>query len=393
MAGAFLLSLARELAARSHEVTAVAPHAAGLPLDERWEGVAVRRYRYGPDAAETLAYAGTMHEQVFRSWRARARLLRLLCAARRAVRAAVRELQPDVIHAHWWFPGGLTAWPGRRSGPALVLTSHGTDLFLLDRYRAARLLAGFVFRAARQVTVVSSPLVTRVQALGVDPSRITVVPMPLDATAFSAEQGSAREPGLLLFAGRLIERKGAEYAVRVVAELRRAGRAVRLVIAGDGPERPTLARLAAELDAAEGVVFRGWLTAAELASLYRRAQVFLLPAVTDWKGEQEGFGMVLVEAMRSGLPVVATRSGGIPDVVRHEETGLLVPPRDPGALAAAVARLLDDSELAARLADAARSDIARRFHPPAIARKFEAVYQAAHAEFLRGRPRTRFRSS
>jgi glycosyltransferase involved in cell wall biosynthesis len=370
-------------------VTAVAPHAPGLALDERWGGVAVRRYRYGPDATETLAYAGTMHEQALRSWRARARLLRLVGAGRGAVRTLIRELRPDVIHAHWWFPGGLIGWLGRRRGPALVLTSHGTDLFLLDRYRAARLLAGVIFRSAGQVTVVSSPLVSRVQTLGVDPGRITVVPMPLDATTFSPGQGGVREPGLVLFAGRLIERKGVEYAVRAVAQLRKAGRAVRLVIAGEGPERPRLARLAAELGTAEGVVFRGWVTAVELASLYQRAQVFVLPAITDWKGEQEGFGMVLAEAMHSGLAVVATRSGGIPDVVRHEETGLLIPERDPAALAAAVARLMDDTQFAARLAHAARSDIGRRFEPAAIARTFEAVYQAAHAEFLRRPPRTR----
>jgi glycosyltransferase involved in cell wall biosynthesis len=102
-----------------------------------------------------------------------------------------------------------------------------------------------------------------------------------------------------------------------------------------------------------------------------------MPAVTDWKGEQEGFGMVLVEAMASGLPVVATRSGGIPDVVTDGTTGLLVPERDPEALATAAARLLDDPALAQRLATAARADLDARFAPDAIARGYEAVYRRA----------------
>jgi glycosyltransferase involved in cell wall biosynthesis len=103
----------------------------------------------------------------------------------------------------------------------------------------------------------------------------------------------------------------------------------------------------------------------------------VFPAVTDWKGEQEGFGMVLVEAMRSGLPIVATRSGGIPDVITDGSTGLLVPERDPAALAEAVGRLLEHPEDARALASAAQADVARRFAPDRIARVFDDVYRRA----------------
>lgn len=382
MAGAFLLSLALGQAALGHETLAIAPHASGLPLEDTIAGVRVRRFRYGPDRAETLAYAGTMHEQVLRSWRARARLLRFLHAFRRAVRDAARDFRPDVLHVHWWFPGGLTAWP-RRGLPGVlpvVLTSHGTDLFLLDRFRPARPLAARVFGSATQVTVISSPLVPRVRALGVPPDRITVVPMPLDAVAFPANAAAGtREAELLLFVGRLIERKGAEYAIRAVAELRHQGRKLRLLLAGDGPERAALERLAGTLGVQAGIVFAGTLPPAEVAALYQRAALLVLPAVTDWKGEQEGFGMVLVEAMRSGLPIVATRSGGITDVIQDGATGLLVPERDPAALAAALARLLDDTALARRLSAAAATDVAERFAPERIARTFADVYARAAA--------------
>ena len=141
MAGAFLLSLAQGQAALGHEVLVVAPHAPGLSTDDRVAGIPVRRFRYGPDSTETLAYAGTMHEQVLRSWSARLRMIRFVLAFRRAVRHAVREFRPDVLHVHWWFPGGLTTWPRGRLPAVLpvVLTSHGTDLFLLDRFRVAQI--------------------------------------------------------------------------------------------------------------------------------------------------------------------------------------------------------------------------------------------------------------
>jgi glycosyltransferase involved in cell wall biosynthesis len=375
MPGAFLLSLARELSRLGHDVMVVAPHAAGLAMAETIAGIPVRRFRYGPDRAETLAYAGTMHEQVLRSWSARVRMLQFVRAFRRAVRDAVHDLHPDVLHVHWWFPGGLTVWPrGRLGNVPVVLTSHGSDLFLLDRFRAARILAARVFRQAARVTVISSPLVPRVVALGVPAERITVVPMPLDATTFPAvPAANPREHDLVLFVGRLIERKGAEFAIRALTELPEA----RLALAGDGPERSALEGLVHALGLDRRVTFLGTLAPEAVAAQYRRATVLVFPAVTDWKGEQEGFGMVLVEAMRSGLPIVATRSGGIPDVIADQRTGLLVAERDPAALARAVGSLLRDPALAGRLAAAAQDDVAQRFAPEHIARVFDEVYRRA----------------
>ncbi len=377
MAGAFLLALARGQQALGHEVRVLAPHGPGLAEREVVGGVDVVRYRYGPDAEETLAYAGTMHEQALRSWKARWRLLRFIRASRRALTRESRAYQPDVLHVHWWVPGGLAFWPGNAGGRPVVLTSHGTDLFLLDRFPAVRRLAGPIFRAAAEVTVISTPLVDRVRGLGVPVDRITVLPMPVSAERFTHAPVTGREPGRLLFVGRLIERKGAEFAIRAVAELRRKGRAARLTLVGDGVDRPRLEALVKELGLLGVVELAGALSHDAVAEHYRSASVLLMPAVTDWKGEQEGFGMVLVEAMASGLPVVATRSGGIADAVTDGATGLLVPERDAGALAAAAARLLDDPALATRLADAAVAELDARFSPAAIARGFDSVYRRA----------------
>ena len=377
MAGSFLLALARELQVLGDELLVVAPHAPRTAERETLAGVPVERYRYGADDEETLAYAGTMHEQVMRSWSARGRLISFLAAQRRAVHDATARFSPHVIHAHWWFPAGLAVWPGWRGRPSVVLTSHGTDLFLLDRFGPARLLARPVFGSASQVTVISTPLVDRVERLGVPRERITVIPMPVDRLVFGGTGGERRDSRRLLFVGRLVERKGAEFAVRALGELVRQGRDVSLTVAGDGPERTRLERLAAELSVAERVRFVGARAPGEVAGLYRESGALLMPAVTDWKGEQEGFGMVLVEAMQAGLPIIASRSGGIPDVVRDGHTGLLVAERDVPALAAAVARVLDDPALGRTLTDAAAQDVRARFAPERIARAFHDVYVRA----------------
>ena len=376
-AGNFLLSLARGQLELGHEVTVVAPHAAGVAEVDDFHGVRVRRYRYGPDASETLAYAGTMADQVMRSWAARWRMLRLLAASRRMTRDAAREARPDVIHVHWWFPGALAVWPRTGLQAPVVITSHGTDLFLLDRAPAVSRLASPLFRSAAQVTVISTPLVRRVEALGVPRQRITVVPMPLPPQPSGRPMNPSSDRGALLFVGRLVERKGAEYAVRALAILREAGRDARLTVVGDGPERNALETLASSLGVAAHVEFTGMLPSGAVAERYSAAGTLLMPAVTDWKGEQEGFGMVIVEAMRHGLPVIATASGGITDIVRDGVNGLLVPERDAGAIAAAVTRLLDDPRLGTGLGEAAAADVAERFATARIARTFDAVYRRA----------------
>ena len=380
LAGAFLLALARGQQSLGHDVLVVAPHDAGLPLEDVVDGVRVRRYRYAGDNEETLAYRGTMADQVLRSWSGRRKLLRFIFAARRATRRAVREFAPDIIHVHWWFPGGLSVWPRLSKRIPYVVTSHGTDLFLVDRAPAAARLAGPIFRDAAEVTVISSPLVARAERLGTPHSRITVVPMPIDRAVATEVERPLRTPvarDVLLFVGRLVERKGAAFAIEALAELVRAGRRIRLVIVGEGPEREALVVLADALGVGDRVELTGELSPAEVRARYAAGGIFVMPAVTDWKGEQEGFGMVIVEAMAYGLPVVASRSGGIPDIIRDGENGLLVPERDVAALAGAVTRLLDDESLAARLATAARDDVRHRFAPARIATAFDTVYRRA----------------
>jgi glycosyltransferase involved in cell wall biosynthesis len=372
-AGRFLLDLAQGQRARGHAVRVVAPHDAGLPLAETMDGVEIRRFRYGRDAQETLAYRGTMADAVLRSWAARWRLVALLGAMRRAVRQAVREWQPDVVHVHWWFPGGLALWPGHVGAPA-VITSHGTDLFLLDRAAPLRWLARRVFARSRAVTVISAPLRARVEALGVPAQRIAVAPMP---TAEAAALPRRPVPGRLLFLGRLTERKGAQVAVAALHELVAGGSDVHLRIVGDGPERAALEAQVRSLGLEARVTFAGAVPPQAVPREYAEAELFLMPALTDWKGEQEGFGLVLIEAIRAGLPVVASASGGIADIVRDGETGLLVPERDSAALAAAVRRLRADPVLAARLAAAAQADVAARFSAASIAAAYESVYRDA----------------
>ncbi len=260
-----------------------------------------------------------------------------------------------------------------------MITSHGTDLFLADRSGPLRALASRILPSADAVTVISSPLAERAERLGVPRDRVTVVPMPMRAPTPSEGDAPARVAGRVLFLGRLIARKGAAIAIDAMPALRAQVPGATLRIVGDGPERAALEAQVQRLGLAEAVSFTGAVAPSEVAAEYTQASAFVMPAITDWKGEQEGFGLVLVEAMRADVPVVASRSGGIPDIIADGANGRLVPEGDALALAAALADTLRDPVTAQALAARGAQDVATRFAPATIAQVFDTVYRRAVA--------------
>jgi glycosyltransferase involved in cell wall biosynthesis len=232
------------------------------------------------------------------------------------VRAA-RRVDADLLHAHW-LPAG---WVAARSGKPYVVQIWGTDVELVQR---APILARGVLRGARLVIAASAALAQTAELLGA--RRVRVIPGGVD---IPAEVGEEADPPEILYAGRLSEEKG-------VLELVEAARGLTLVVAGDGPLRGSVPQA------------QGFVDHAELQKLYARAAVVACPS------RREGFGVACLEAMAHGRPVVASGVGGLRDLVRDRETGLVVPPRDPGALRAALVRLLDDRELRQRLGAAGR---------------------------------------
>jgi glycosyltransferase involved in cell wall biosynthesis len=378
--GSFLLRLAVALEREGFEVRAVAPAARGLPADDVLLGIPVHRYRYAPRRAETLAYTGGMHRQAASPGGAAA-LAGLVGAGALAVRRA--GAAADLVHAHWWFPGGVQALlAGRRP---LVTTVHGTDLRLARSRPAARAACARVLRASAVITTVSTWLRDEVAEFAPDcAARAEVAPMPVDDAIFSP---GAEPRDELLFVGRLDGQKGAEVAIRAAAGLRGAAAGLPLRVVGTGPLEADLRRLAAELGVAERLRWESGLTQARLADRYRRAAALLVP------GAGEGFGLVAVEGQLSGAPVVAAASGGLLDVVADASTGWTFPPGDPAALAKVVEEVVEHPERAAEVADAARRAAAERFSTAAAASTYAALYRKAVGAQRAERPERARRSS
>lgn len=374
-AGSFLLRLARALGDLGVAVHVVAPSAPGLAAADVIDGIPVSRYRYAPRAHETLAYTGTMADAVRGGWPSRFALGGLLAAAAAATRHATRAWRADVVHAHWWFPGGVSAaLPGAAAGRPLVLTMHGSDVRLARGLMPARLAYARVARRAARVTAVSRWLCAQATEMAPDVA-CAVAPMPVAAELFAPPPDDAPRDGVL-FVGRLTKQKGVATLLHALAA---QSAAPRLTLVGSGPEEVALRRLAAELGVGDRVRWVPAQPQAALADFYRRAAVVAMPS------HEEGLGLVAVEAALCETPVVGFASGGLPDVVQDGVTGLLVPPGDPAALGSALATLLHNPPRVRAMGHRARA-AAAPFTPTVAARRYLATYESALAASSPVRP-------
>lgn len=261
-----------------------------------------------------------------------------------------------VVHVHNHLgcsSGTVTMLAAELAGLPFSLTLHGPEVF----EDAARWRLDVKIARARATICISED--GRAKALrhaaAADRARVAMIPCGVTLKAYaSAARGASTDARGLLFVGRLVPRKGAAVLIESLALLRAAGRDVVLDIAGDGPERDRLAALAAERGLGGAVRFLGPLDEADVARALGEADILVVPSLS------EGLPAVIMEAMASGLPVVASAIDAIPELVRDGQTGRLVPPGDPVRLAAAIADFLDSPELARRMGDAGQRLVAER---------------------------------
>ena len=283
-------------------------------------------------------------------------------------------LKVQVVHTHNTKPllySAPAAWlAGAR---ALVHTRHGQRF---GAGRAETRLFRLASTCADAIVSVSEDASRLSRAEGLKPGKLRIIWNGIDVTRFAYAGPSPRGPVVMV--GRLSPEKDVATLVRAFAVAARSEPELRLEIAGDGACRVDLERLTAELGLTGVVRFLGEVR--DVPALLGRASLMVLPSLT------EGISLTLLEAMARGLPVVATRVGGNPEVARDGETGLLVPPGDPEALAGAIARMHRDPDLARRMGEAGRLRVERHFDVRRMVADYEALYLGILAKNGRRRP-------
>jgi len=382
MRAIYVHDITRHLVQRGHRVVVVAPAGEAVPLEDELDGVEVRRFRLA--LPEDLAYGKVAQSQVG----LRDRVVRMQVMARylwrqyRAILACARGVAVDIVHGHWAIPTGpALVLGGRTLRVPSVITMHGGDVYVNKaegydfptRWYVRPILRWTLTRASA-LTAISDDCVQHALRAGAVPEKIHLIMNGADLRRFSpgaASPGGERPYGpKMVFACRqLFPRKGIRFLIEAVAQLRPRHPQIRLVVAGDGFERPQLEALADRLQVRDITTFLGWVSNRELPPYFRACAVSAIPSL------EEGFGIPAAEAMGCEAPVVATDAGGLPEVVEDGVTGFVVPKGDATALAAALDKLLSDPALRERMGRAGRERALARFDWMGVAERFELLYR------------------
>jgi len=386
LVGTFMEPIARGVAARGHAVHLVVPwHPRWSRVDE--PGLSYHPFKYAPHSSlNVFGYAQGLEADVrlkTSAWLAAP--LGVLSGCLRAASVA-RSVGATVLHGHWVVPGGVMAALAGRGRP-LVVSLHGSDVYVAERHAVARAAARHAFARAAWVTACSEDLARRAVGLGAREDGLEVLPYGVDVDRFRPEpegrEPRRREIGLtpgsigVLAVGRFVRKKGFEYLIDAAGRLRDRDPAVHLLLAGGGDLENELRARAAGAGVAERVHFLGLLTQDEVARTLAAADIAVVPSVRDDQGNVDGLPNTVLEALASGVPLVATPAGGIGAVVRDGLTAIVVPERDAEALAAAILSLAGDPALRRRLGDAGRHDAATRHAWSAVAERLERAYDRA----------------
>lgn len=351
-----------------NEVQVLAPSYKGLASHEI-DGIKVNRFRYATKNLEILTHdEGAPSKMAGKPWMQLLAIPYIISGFFKCNKIC-REFRPDIIHAHWPFPHGLIVlFAAKLFKIPLVLNFHGAELLLIRKHKWVKPVLNFLIGKADAIFANSSFTAKKIKDI-----RNCDVDLSPYGTTLSGKATGDLHPMQgkfkILFVGRHIERKGLTYLIQAARLLPAEKFEIRIVGQGDLTQA-----LKAEAKDIPNVIFTGKLSPEELENEYRTANTFVLPAIVDSKGDTEGLGVVLIEAAEYDLPIVASNVGGIPDVVINGKTGILVPEKNPEALADAFSKLASDTAFAAELNKGAQKHILKNFSWEEILKKQTSIY-------------------
>jgi glycosyltransferase involved in cell wall biosynthesis len=375
----------RSVAALGHDVHVLLPRHRAWARSESEGSVHYHPYRYSPVASWTpWGFSESLDGGVSIRKPLYALAPIVLASATRAARTLLAKGGFDVVHVHWVVPNGpigALAAPARRV--PLVTTVHGSDIAVSERSWAIGRATRWSFGLTAAVTAPSGDLLERARQLGAR-GVLERIPYGADVSAFEVagdaaasrrrSLGFGEEHVVVAGVGRLIPVKGFAYLVEAHAEALARVPHLRLLLVGDGDARSELEERARALGVADTVVFAGAADRTAIPVYLAAADVVAVPSIR-YGGYVDGLPNVALEAMAAGRPLVASSVGGLPELVREGETGLLVPEKDSHALARSLVTLATDQELRARLGASGRAEIRAERSWGAVGRRFVEVYE------------------
>jgi len=373
----FVHVLNKELVNQGLKIKTITPHSKNLPTTETIDDVIVKRFKYLPERYEVGLSA------ISEVSKSRAGVFKIsLIASIFYIFTFIECLKekPDILHGHWAFPGGYIAYlMSKIFRKPFVVTIHGGEINMLKKFKFLRKIV--INGLNKSSTIVANSNFTKNEMikLGANEEKITIIKVTPNFVKVETNYENIKtfrkkftESKIILFVGRLVELKGVEYLIRSLVEIKKID--LHLIIAGDGPLKNKLEKLISSLDLENNVTFFGRADKQELGLLHSISDVFVCPSIIDSRGATEGLGLVIPEAMKSSLPVIASAVGGIPDTVKNEINGLLVEEKNPKAIANAIERIISDVELKKKIIENSKETV-KEFSPNVIGKKYYEIFQ------------------
>ena len=338
-------------------------------------GIPVWRFRYFFSRWEDLTHEEAVIERLKRGIRYKLLLPFYIIFGSIGIYRLLRVRKYDIIHIHWPFPHIIFGAVGKYFFKIPIISSfHGVELMWVKRKMPYFIpFLRWILNISDRITVNSTYTKREIDTI----YRRDIVIIPFGAhSEYKGEKIKKIKNKLpiILFVGRLVERKGVAYLIKAVREVLQTQN-VQLFIVGGGPERENLKEITNKLDIQNSVKFTGVIPDDELDRLYKRADIFVLPACFDSRGDTEGLGVVLIEAMSYGVSVIGSNVGGIPDIIKDRETGILVPEKDPERLSDAIMYLLRNKKFAEKLGKQGKKFIEENFGWEKIVKHLITLYR------------------
>lgn len=378
-----MFELVKRTAKKGFNPIVLAPHYHKGKIRDCWDTIHIERFPYFfPPSLERLAYYPGIPYNVKKDLFAFLNVLPFLLSEFFWALKIIFSRHISLIHTHWIIPQGLIgAILHALTGIPHVSTIHGSDLSIIRKNGFLKFLCWFTVKNSEIITVNSSFTMQQLEKIVPGSiNKIKIIPMGVDSQQFlDNSEGQLKKKyhdnRIILSVGRLIDLKGTIYLVESLPFILKHYPNIILIIIGSGPEEKRLHERIESLSLKEHVTFLGTLHHEDLIPYYHLADVFILPSIFKG-GKTEALGVVLLEAMASGCPVIGSKVGGIPDVIIDGETGFLVPEQRPDILAEKIIQIFSDTTLQGKFRRNGLVRVKELFSWNIISKKFFEEYSA-----------------
>ncbi len=384
----FIRYIAKNIASLGSAIDILLPYKPDMQLPED-EGIHFYLYKYAPVKSWNVwGYASSLKADIRLKKRVYCLVPTVVISSFYHLMQLTRRNKYDILHAHWVLPNGpMASWVARMRKLPLVISLHGSDVFMAERNRLFSFLAARAFKRAGWISACSDDLRLRSIKMGAPEKRIETVPYGVDLERFKQDPSAKKYVSdylnipsttkIIFTAGRLVYKKGFEFLIKALPQVIDYDNNARLIIAGEGDLRDKLEQLSRSLKIDRYVILPGSLPHNIIPKFFSASDVIVIPSVRDEWGNIDGLPNVLMEALASGRPIVASRVAGIPQVIHHQENGLLVEEKNPQQLAEAIIHVLKSEKLSHKLGQKAAGMSQQSFSWKHIAKRFIQGYNEA----------------